>query len=178
MPIDEKFVENLEVVGQTNHSDGENLHFIWGEGRTDGEAFSDENVLAAYEERGEEQVPLGIHGTTVAVDWDSCIAAGACMSVCPVQTFQWFRTEQDIPAADCLNATFEGTGETEQDDRLDYTDKSQPIREHDCTQCMACQEVCPTHAILIEPSYLEYHEKEAGTYVVMPSSGGGPHSHH
>ena len=44
------------------------------------------------------QVPLGIHGTTVAVDWDSCVAAGSCMSVCPVQTFQWFRTEKDIPA--------------------------------------------------------------------------------
>ena len=77
----------------------------------DGAAFSNDDVKAAYEERGgEDQVPLGIHGTTVAVDWDSCVAAGSCMSVCPVQTFQWYRTEQDIPAAACLDATFEGTG--------------------------------------------------------------------
>ncbi|MGB0855494.1 MAG: 4Fe-4S dicluster domain-containing protein [Nitrosopumilus sp.] len=177
MPIDEKFVENLEVVGKTSHGDGENKHFIWGKGRTDGEAFSNDDVKAAYEARGEEQVPLGIHGTTVAVDWDSCVAAGSCMSVCPVQTFQWYRTEQDIPAASCLDATFEGTGLTEQDERLDYTDKSQPIREHDCTQCMACQEACPTHAILIEPSYQEYHEKADGTFVKMESGSVNPHAH-
>lgn len=175
--IDKEFPTKLKVVGKTNHSDGEHFHWIWGTGRTDGAAFSDENVKAAYEARGEEQVPLGIHGTTVAVDWDSCIAAGSCMSVCPVQTFQWYRTEQDMPAADCLNATFAGTGKTEQDERLDYTDKSQPIREHDCTQCMACQEICPTHSILIEPSYQEYHEKEAGTFVAMKGGSENPHAH-
>ncbi len=76
-----------------------------------------------------------------------------------------------------MDATFEGTGLTEQDERLDYTDKSQPIREHDCTICMACQEICPEGAILIESANQEWHEKAAGTYVVMPSSGGGPHAH-
>ena len=50
------------------------------------------------------------------------------MSVCPVQTFQWFRTEQYIPAVDCPDATFEGNGLTEMDERLDYANKSQPIR--------------------------------------------------
>jgi NAD-dependent dihydropyrimidine dehydrogenase PreA subunit len=177
MPIDEKFVENLEVVGKTLHSDGEHFHFIWGKGRTDGEAFSNDDVKAAYEAHGEKQVPLGIHGTTVAVDWDSCVAAGSCMSVCPVQTFQWYRTEQDVAAADVLGATFEGTGKTEQDERLDYSDKSMPIREHDCTQCMACQEACPTHAILIEPSYQSYHEKAAGTFVAMKGGSVNPHAH-
>ena len=177
MAIDEKFVENLEVTGQTNHSDGENKHFIWGGGRTDGAAFSNEQVKAAYEERGEEQVPLGIHGTTVAVDWDECTAQGSCMSVCPVQTFQWYRTEKDVPAAQCNGETFEGTGNTEQDERLDYSDKSQPIREHDCTQCMACQEACPEKAILIEPSYQSYHEKAAGTYVKMDTGSVNPHAH-
>ena len=68
-------------------------------------------------------------------------------------------------------------GLTEMDERLDYTDKSQPIREHDCTICMACQEICPEGAILIESANQEWHEKAAGTYVVMPSSGGGPHAH-
>ncbi|MDH3610874.1 MAG: 4Fe-4S binding protein, partial [Nitrosopumilus sp.] len=95
---------------------------------------------------------------------------------CPVQTFQWYRTEQDIAAADCLNATFEGTGLTEAEERLDKSDKSQPIREHDCTVCMACQEACPRGAILIDQANLEFHEKADGTYVKMEGSG-GPHSH-
>ncbi|MDH3191384.1 MAG: ferredoxin family protein [Nitrosopumilus sp.] len=177
MPIDEKFVENLEVVGKTSHADGENKHFIWGKGKSDGSAFSNEQVKAAYEAHGEEQVPLGIHGTTVAVDWDDCTAQGSCMSVCPVQTFQWYRTEKDISAAECLNATFEGTGKTEQDERLDYSDKSMPIREHDCTQCMACQEACPEKAILIEPSYQRNHEEADGTFVKMESGSVNPHAH-
>ena len=82
--------------GKTSHSDSENFYYVWGDGRTDGAAFSNEDVKADYEERGEEQVPLGIHGTSIAVD--------------------------------CLDATFEGTGLIEMDERLDYTKKSQPIR--------------------------------------------------
>lgn len=175
--IDAEFPKKLKVIGKTSHGDGEHFHWIWGPGRTDGAAFSDENVKAAYEARGETQVPLGIHGTTVAVDWDSCIAAGSCMSVCPVQTFQWYRTEQDIPADQVVNKTFAGNGKTEQNDRLDYTDKCMPIREHDCTNCMACQEICPTHSILIEQSYQEFHEKEAGTFVKMAAGSENPHAH-
>ena len=98
------------------------------------------------------------------------------MSVCPVQTFQWFRTEQDIAAKDVVGKVFAGTGKTEQNERLDYTDKSQPIREHDCTICMACQEICPTGAIRIEQANLEWHEKAAGTFVKMTGSG-NPHAH-
>jgi len=75
-----------------------------------------------------------------------------------------------------LGETFDGTGLTEQDERLDYSDKSQPIREHDCTVCMACQEICPEGAIRIEASNLEWHEKADGTYVKM-EGGGGPHAH-
>ncbi|HUU48649.1 MAG TPA: ferredoxin family protein [Nitrosopumilaceae archaeon] len=175
--ISEDYFADKKPTGKTSHSDGENFHWIWpvNSGK-DGAAFSDDEVKAAYAEHGEEQVPLGIHGTTVAVDWDSCIAAGSCMSVCPVQTFQWYRTEQDIAATDVVGATFEGTGLTEQDERLDKSDKSMPIREHDCTICMACQEACPTGAILIEQANMEFHEKAAGTYVKMAGSG-GPHAH-
>jgi ferredoxin len=43
---------------------------------------------------------------------------------------------------------------------------------------MACQEACPEGAILIEASNLEWHEKADGSYVKMPSSGGGPHAGH
>ena len=52
---------------------------MWGDGRTDGTVFSNEDLKASYEERGEEQVPLGVSGTMVAVDWDSCVADGACI---------------------------------------------------------------------------------------------------
>ena len=41
-------------------------------------------------------------------------------------------------------------GLTEMDEILDYADKSQPIREHDCTVCITCQEICPEGAILIQ----------------------------
>jgi len=174
--IPEDFCQQGDPKGKTSHSDGENKHFIWGDGHSDGAAFSNDDVKAAYEAHGEEQVPLGIHGTTVAVDWDSCISAGECFGVCPVQTFQWYRTEKDIPAVECLGATFEGTGLTESTERLDASDKSQPIREHDCTICMACQEVCPTGAIRIEAANAEWHDKADGTYVKM-EGGGGPHSH-
>jgi len=170
--------DEIKPLGKTSHADGENLHWIWNNPNTDKPLASDnDDVKAAYEAHGEEIVPLGIHGTTVAVDWDSCIAAGACFSVCPVQTFQWYRTEKDIPAADCLGETFEGTGLTEQDERLDYSDKSQPIREHDCTICMACQEICPQGAIRIESANQEWHEKAAGTFVKMASTSVNPHAH-
>ena len=177
MAIDENFPEGFESTGRVNHVDGENFHFRWGPGSTDGAAFSDENVKAAYADRGEEQVPLGISGTIVAVDWDSCVATGACMDVCPVQTFQWYRTEKDIPAAEVTGQTFEGTGNSEKDERLDYTDKSDPIREHDCTNCMACVEACPTDAIKVDHSEgLAAHDRESGG-TVMQSGGGGPHAH-
>jgi ferredoxin len=58
----------------------------------------------------------------VAVDWDSCYADGACIEACPVQVFQWYRTEQDVPAIEMANATTEGTGENSMKDvRKDYT---------------------------------------------------------
>lgn len=174
--IPEDFCHTEKPVGKTSHGDGTNFHWIWGKGNPEGAAFSNEDVKAAYEEHGEEQVPLGIHGTTVAVDWDSCIAAGSCFSVCPVQTFQWYRTEQDISAADVVGKVFAGTGKTEYNERLDASDKSQPIREHDCTICMACQEICPQGAIRIEQANLEWHEKAAGTFVKMEGSG-NPHAH-
>ena len=52
-------------------------------------------------------------------------------------------------------------GLTEMDERLDYTDKSQPIREHDCIWCMACVSVCPPQAIKVDQSNVEKHESAA-----------------
>lgn len=64
------------------HSDGEHFHYVWGPGRM-AEAAENE-VKAAYTVRGEEIVPLGVHGTMVALDFDSCIADGACVEAYPV----------------------------------------------------------------------------------------------
>ena len=88
----------------------------------------------------------------VAVDWDSCVADGACIEACPVQVFQWYRTEHDVPAKDVINHEFAGEGSSVKEERKDYTDKADPIREHDCIWCMACVSVCPPQAIKVDQS--------------------------
>ncbi len=168
MPIAENFPEGLKPMGKISISDG-NFHVMWGPGKTtnaDGskaEASVDEEVVGAYAVRKEEQVPLGVSGTMVAVDWDSCVADGACIEACPVQVFQWYRTEKDIPAKDVVGQTFEGTGSDVKDERKDLTDKADPIREHDCIWCMACVSVCPPQAIKVDQSNVEAHETAAKT---------------
>ncbi|MEM0097705.1 MAG: 4Fe-4S binding protein [Conexivisphaerales archaeon] len=88
----------------------------------------------------------GIHGTQVAVDWEACIADGACMDVCPTSVYEWF-----------LNPGQAGTGKdkivevgTEEWNKY-RTDKSDMVREQDCIYCMACEVACPTGAIKITP---------------------------
>ena len=84
MPIAENFPEGLTPTGKINLDDG-NFHIMWGPGKetnADGsqaEVFADSDVVAAYAARNEEQIPLGVSGTMVAVDWDSCVADGACI---------------------------------------------------------------------------------------------------
>jgi NAD-dependent dihydropyrimidine dehydrogenase PreA subunit len=176
MPIDPDFPKNHQVIGKIQLSDGEHFHYIWGPGQP-GEASENEEVKAAYAARSEEQVPLGVSGTMVAVDWDSCVADGACIEACPVQVFQWYRTEKDVPAKDAPNETFEGTGSAVKEERKDYTDKADPIREHDCIWCMACVSVCPPQAIKVDQAALEFHEKAEGTYNESISTGGAPPPH-
>ena len=165
------------------HTDSGNEHFIWpsqaGEGQNEWDASKDENVLAAYEAHGEKMEKLGIDGTMVANDWDGCVADGACIEACPVQVFQWYRTDKDISGMDAVNDTTEwkGEGSTEKEERLDYTDKADAIREHDCIYCMACVSVCPPQAVLVDQANLEWHEKAAGTFVKMESGSENPHAH-
>ncbi|MEM3830189.1 MAG: 4Fe-4S binding protein [Conexivisphaerales archaeon] len=87
---------------------------------------------------------LGIHGTNVAVDLDSCIGDGSCMDVCPVNLYEWL-----------LNPGQSGSGKgkqistgTPEWDKY-RTDKTDPVRESDCIFCMACVNVCPVHAISV-----------------------------
>ena len=177
MPIDPDFPRNHQVTGKIVHTDGEHFHFFWGPGKV-AEAAENEEVKHAYESRGEEIVPLGVSGTMVAIDWDSCVADGACIEACPVQVYQWYRTEQDVPAIEMQNATTEGTGENSlRDGRKDYTDKSDPIREHDCIWCMACVSVCPPQAVKVDQANLEFHEKAAGTYNADIGKGSAPPPH-
>lgn len=170
MPIAANFPEGLKPIGKIKNSDGDHFHFVWGPGKktnSDGsqaEVFADSDVVAAYAARNEEHVPVGISGTMVAVDWDSCIADGACIEACPVQVFQWYRTEKDIPNSKAINETFAGSGSTVKDERRDLTDKADPIREHDCIWCMACVSVCPPQAIKVDQSNLEAHQKAAANF--------------
>ena len=70
---------------------------------------------------------LGIWGTVVGVDFDLCIADGACIEACPVDVYEWI----DTP------------GHT--------ASEKKPFmpREPDCIVCLACEEVCPVDAVLI-----------------------------
>jgi NAD-dependent dihydropyrimidine dehydrogenase PreA subunit len=86
----------------------------------------------------------GIHGSQVAVDWESCVADGVCMDVCPVFVFEW-----------ALNPGQAGTGKDKivEQGTPDWdayrSDKSEPVREMDCIFCMACETSCPTQSIKI-----------------------------
>ena len=84
MPIDQNFPKDYQVIGKHKHADGQNYHYVWGPGKLS-DALENENVVADYATRNEELVPLGIHGTMVAGDWDACYAEGACIEVCPVK---------------------------------------------------------------------------------------------
>ena len=70
---------------------------------------------------------LGIWGTQVTVDFDICIAEGACIEACPVNVYEWLDTPGH-PASE-----------------------KKPImaREKDCIFCMACENVCPPQCVKI-----------------------------
>jgi len=86
---------------------------------------------AGHKVWGEVKPPekLGIHGTNVAVDQDICNGDEVCVSVCPVNVFEMIPS----PGHPTSNK------------------KSDPVREKDCIQCMACEIQCPTQAIKITP---------------------------
>ena len=71
---------------------------------------------------------LGVHGSVVSVDWDSCNGDRICVGVCPVNVFEM------------VNTPGHPTSE----------EKSDPVRESDCIKCLACETNCPTKAIKIE----------------------------
>ena len=102
MAIDQQFHENREQVGE------ENGVAVWGP--------------------VDEPETLGIRGTHVAVDYDICLADGACLEDCPVDVFTWV----DTP----------GHPESEK--------KAEPTKEAQCIDCMLCVDVCPVDAIDVD----------------------------
>ena len=183
MPIKEDFCKgDKKPIGKIKLDD-EQFHWVWpsqaGEEGNDWDASKDEKVLADYKKHGEKMVKLGITGTMVANDWEVCGADGACIEACPVQIFQWYRTDKDISGIDAVKdkTPWKGLGTTEKEERLDFTDKADAIREHDCIYCMACVSVCPPQAVLVDQGNMVEHEKAAGTYVKIEAGTANPHSH-
>jgi NAD-dependent dihydropyrimidine dehydrogenase PreA subunit len=100
-PIDQKFKESRQQVG----------------------TFQGIKVWGPYDAPGQ----LGIWGDFVCIDFDICVADGACIEACPVNVYEWLETPGH-PASD---------------------KKAFMIREKDCIFCMACENVCPPQAVKI-----------------------------
>ena len=129
-PIDPDFMNKPDEYPETGtHHE----HKVLGEGKQRSDANG-----APY------PTTLGVHGTHVAVDWEACVADGVCMDVCPVDVFEWnFAPGKKGTGADKI---IEKGGPEWTQYR---TDKSDPIRESDCIDCMACETACPVVAIKI-----------------------------
>lgn len=100
-PIDQKFKEKRQVAG----------------------TFQGIKVWGPLDPPGQ----LGIWGDFVCVDFDICVADGACIEACPVNVYEWLETPGH-PASE---------------------KKAFMIREKDCIFCMACENVCPPQAVKI-----------------------------
>ena len=88
---------------------------------------STKNVIKTWGRKGEDNVIMGVWGEFVSVDYDICVADGACIDACPVQVYEWFDPPGN-PASD---------------------KKPLMAREPDCIFCLACEGVCPPQAIKI-----------------------------
>ena len=87
------------------------------------------NDLKTWGRDGTDNKVMGVWGEFVSVDFDICIADGACIDACPVNVFEF--------------ADFPGN--------LASTKKPLQINEPDCIFCLACEGVCPPTAIKIYP---------------------------
>ena len=85
------------------------------------------NTIKTWGRVGTDNGIMGVWGEFVSIDFDICIADGACIDACPVDVFQWFDSPGN-PASD----------------KKPLMDK-----EPDCIFCLACEGVCPPQAIKI-----------------------------
>lgn len=88
---------------------------------------SNKNVIKTWGRKGSDNGRMGVWGEVVSVDFDICVADGACIDACPVNVYEWF----DTP----------GNKASEK--------KPLMARESDCIFCLACEGVCPPQAIKI-----------------------------
>ncbi len=86
-----------------------------------------EHTIKTWGRRGTNNAIMGIWGEFVSVDYDICVADGACIEACPVSVYEWF----DSPGNP-------GSGK-----------KPLMSKEPDCIFCLACEGVCPPQAIKI-----------------------------
>ena len=106
-PIDVEYKSHMRPSGTYIVPSNKVVIKTWGKGSTNGR--------------------LGVWGEYVSVDFDICVADGACIDACPVNVYEWF----DTP----------GHPSSEK--------KPLMAREPDCIFCMACENVCPPVAIKI-----------------------------
>lgn len=85
------------------------------------------HTIKTWGRKGTDNGIMGVWGEFVSVDYDICIADGACIDACPVQVYEWF----DFP----------GNPASEK--------KPLMSKEPDCIFCLACEGVCPPKAIKI-----------------------------
>ncbi|MDI1496108.1 MAG: ferredoxin [Cenarchaeum symbiont of Oopsacas minuta] len=85
------------------------------------------NKIKTWGRKGEDNAIMGVWGEFVSVDFDICIADGACIDACPVDVYEWFDTPGNV-ASD---------------------KKPLMSKEPDCIFCLACEGVCPPKAIKI-----------------------------
>ena len=93
----------------------------------------DKSFQTTWERRGthnghtvwtSKRAHFGIHGTRVAVDFDSCTGCLKCIEVCPEGVFiEWKESSNTL--------------------------KADPAHEAACLECLACELVCPVDAIYI-----------------------------
>ena len=88
---------------------------------------ADDHTIKTWGRRGEDNAVMGVWGEFVSVDFDICVADGACIDACPVSVYEWFDTPGS-PASD---------------------KKPLMSKEPDCIFCLACEGVCPPQAIKI-----------------------------
>jgi NAD-dependent dihydropyrimidine dehydrogenase PreA subunit len=83
--------------------------------------------IKTWGRRGTDNAVMGVWGEFVSVDFDICVADGACIDACPVAVYEWF----DTPG--------------------NQASEKKPLmsKEPDCIFCLACEGVCPPVAIKI-----------------------------
>ena len=86
-----------------------------------------EHTIKTWGRKGNDNKVMGVWGEFVSVDYDICVADGACIDACPVGVYEFFDTPGN-PASD---------------------KKPLMSKEPDCIFCLACEGVCPPKAIKI-----------------------------